>query len=190
MKSSISILLVTLALTFVSCAPGAQPPYVYEATPVYTTAKAVYYGNYYPGHEMNVLSLELFSEGMLDEEGGIISDAAGQRLYFQDIFIPSGENKLLPGEYIASKEGEIFSFIPGEKLKIDNISTTVGARIYYSESNPYYSTTKLIPSGSFSVEPGKITFDLKTENGLSLKGSFNGEIEYKDGILEAESDSI
>lgn len=174
-----TLIFLTLTVAFASCKQEPVPPYQYATDLSFNLAKVNYYGEYYPGNENHVLSLELFSKDLIEvKKDSIIG--IGQKLYFEDVFIPNPENTLVPGKYSVSSEGEMFTFLPGENLKIDYFTELVGARINYYEKDKGKSTVKRIIEGSFTVgEDMQISFELKTSDKLELKGTFKGEIEYK-----------
>ena len=180
MRCYIRFVFVFFLLLQVACKPNTEPPYVYETDPLFTTGRVTYYGAYYSGVDNHVLSLELYTEGMLGENGE--AEFPGQCLYFEDVFIPVTEKDLVPSKYLCSDSIGEFIFISGEKRKIDNLEATFGARIRYIEESERRNTTKLITAGSFEVfDDGSILFDLETADGMALKGRFEGKMEYIDG---------
>lgn len=189
------LVILSVILTAMACnnnEPSA--PYSYELNPVYTDIGLGYYGAYYAdyGYPNHVLSLQFFSDGMLNEDKTQII-APGQYLLIDDLFISEekaewlinalnpveGDNSitieelltLLEGSYQVSDTGDAYTFFPGEILEVDNFSFRTGARIYYlEESHEHY---KMISGGEFTISASGVDFNLTTDDNKNLRGSYS-----------------
>ncbi|NDV47751.1 hypothetical protein D0T49_11905 [Paludibacter sp. 221] len=181
MKHSTILPALVFALLLSSCKNEPQPPYVYETNPEYTNINLTFYGAcYYEeyGIPHNVMSMQLTTEGMLNEEGEII--AAGQQLYIEDIFIPASDNTLSFRTYYAADEPEVSNFLPGQLFKVDNYVTYIGSWIYYQEEDAP-SKKKYIKEGTFTYDTSGITFDLITDDDKKLSGKL--DLTHENGQL-------
>jgi len=153
-----------------SCKVEPIAPYEYEANPLYADGWINSYGQYYANIPYNVLSLQLFTEGMLNEKKDAIV-APGQYLFIEDILVPLSDSTLVPGLYTASKNYEPYTFYPGEVYRADSVNQILGAWIYYVEEEYGRSVRKLITEGSFTFDSSGIRFDLTTADGKKLGGN-------------------
>lgn len=157
--------------------------YSYESTPVYTKGYADYFGKYFAnrGNYNEVISLNLLTDELMVNSSGQLA-GVGQYLYIEDIFLPDGTTYLAEGDYIASKSEEAFTFLPGEKFKVDDFSINTGAYLYYKEKNSNYSTFKFITRGTMHVSIAAglhtISCDLVLSDSSHVKGSFTAELPH------------
>lgn len=184
MKLLFKILTVLILLT--ACKPDEPvAKYVYEAKPHYSWGYAEYFGAYYADYKNtnNVLSLSLFSDSLKLNDAAELT-GLGQYLYIEDIFLPS-TNVILPeGDYVSSTSEEPFTFYPGQKFPVDDVTIDVGAFLYYSEKNKSFTVMKHVVRGLFNVKIADnkhtITCDFVLSDSSKVEGSFTGELPHVD----------
>lgn len=78
---------------------------------IYYTADIQQHGNYYPGLECEVLSIDLLSDGLAFDSSYHIQ-GSGLNLYLSDIFLPDSVNTLQDGIYHMDTTAQPFTFLP------------------------------------------------------------------------------
>lgn len=144
-------LAVTLSVLclLASCSPSEQrqptPSVAYDT--LFTTCYQERHGSYYAegGLNNNVISLDLYSEGLLLNKQGVI-EGTGTNLYFSDVFLTDFVDYLLPGEYQSDTTGATFTFLPGTSFQ-GNFTGAYLLSIADGELVSY----RLLPAGTLTV---------------------------------------
>ena len=151
-------------------APEQQP----VADSLLTLAKVKNNGQWYPGVDCNVISLDLYSEGLRFNERGYI-EGTGTNLYFSDIFLPLTDTVLTAGTYSLDTTATVYTALPG--VTYDN--TVGGSYLLLIEQNKLKSII-LLKSGSFVVAEEDsilhLTFDLTTTDDKPYRASYVGTL--------------
>ncbi len=179
------ILIMLVAMSFISCETPEVPEYVYESNPKYTWGYAEFWGAYYADYYNNnhVLSVSLFTDSLdITVENSLAG--FGQYLYLEDVFISPNDTILPEGEYRIDDSGEAFTIAPGEQLEYDGQKFDVGAMIYYIEKNSALSKVKYITDGKMTVyhigEKTLIVCAFTLNDGKELKGRFEYHLPHFD----------
>lgn len=190
---NIAFILLLISTVLVSC--GTNEPYAkykYNYDPDYAWGYAEFFGAYYSDYGIpnNVISLSLFSDSLFVNAAGEL-EGTGQYLFIEDLFLAPTDTILPVGKYNVGKNGDAFTFYPGEKKNVDEVLYTIGAYIYYIEKNSAFSTVKLIDRGSFTVDnigsAQKVECNFVLSDSTVLKGTFNTKLPYVDRSLSASS---
>ncbi len=178
-----AILLLPAMLVLFAC--NQTPPPADETQPrqpVFNTARAVAYADYYKagGLDLNVVSLDLYSEGITLDSAGLMH-GTGTNLYFSDIFLPVNAVRLEDGIYQTDSVILPMTFLRGA----DYEGSITGAYILTIAEDELTSIT-LIPDGQFEVttvaDSTFIEFNLHYKENYrqqEYKARFNGIIEYE-----------
>ena len=141
--------LLFFSVCLVACSPRSQrqaePAVAYDT--LFTTCYQTSHGAYYTdgGLENNVVSLDLYSEGLTLNNQGMI-EGTGTNLYFSDLFLPDSIRYLLPGTYTSDTTGNVFTFLPGTSFQ----GNFTGAYLL-SISGGELVSYRLLPAGTLSV---------------------------------------
>lgn len=104
---------------------------------IYYSADIQHHGNYYPGLDCEVFSIDLLSDGLAFDSSYHIH-GSGLNLYLSDIFLPDGVSTLQDGIYHMDTTAQPFTFLPYMHfegnvtgcylldIKEDNIQTIIG----------------------------------------------------------------
>jgi len=151
-------------------APDEQP----LADSVMTMAIAKNHGQWYSGVDCNILSLDLYSDGLHFNERGYI-EGTGTNLYFSDIFLPLTDTALTVGTYSLDTTATVYTALPG--VAYDN--TVAGAYLLLIE-NSNLKRVILLKSGSFVVAEEdttlRLTFNLTTQDDQPYRASYVGTL--------------
>lgn len=177
-----NILYLCMLCLLVSCKqPSHRPdqPTLYASE--FTSGQMKLYGAFYADAALdnNVVSLDLFSNGLrLDILSGYMK-GTGTNLFFSDIFLPPTDSLLLPGDYVASSTGEPFTFLPGTDFE-GNFTGSYLLDIAEDQLAHY----ALVPEGTLHVErDGDVwtfSFAGKRSNGIAYTASFSGKLRIRD----------
>lgn len=142
-----------------------------------TYGKLICYGQYYDSIKCNVLSLDLYSDGLtLDSTDHMVG--SGTNLYLSDIFIPLTDTTLMDGTYKCAKTPEPKTFYPG----VDFDGTPTGTYIL-QVANAKVSQIIICSDSTFVVSTNgdtkELLFNLKSED-KNYNIHFKGVLEYED----------
>ena len=138
----------------VSC--SRQEPYIRNQFPdQYTLAIEQRHGKYYDSIDYNVVSLDLYSEGLTLDENNRIK-GTGYNLFLSDIFVT---DTLVPGEYCSDTTAKPFTFLPGR----DYEGTPNGMYILYIVEDKL-AYIQVLDSGSFVYRNDSLRFTLYYPN--------------------------
>lgn len=171
-------ILCLAALLLTACGSKSQPD-TPDATPiadtVLTLARVQNHGQWYQDIDCNVLSLDLYSEGLHFNERGYI-EGSGTNLYLSDIFLPLSDTLLTAGTYQLDTTALPYTALPG--VAYDN--TAAGCYILLIENNNIRQII-LVSEGSFSLEEQDSTFalnfDLKTRDDKIYRATYVGTLQ-------------
>ena len=166
------------ALLLTSCGDSSRPD-TPDAPPIadtiLTLARMQNHGQWYRDIDCNVLSLDLYSDGLHFNERGYI-EGTGTNLYFSDIFLPLTDTLLTPGLYSLDTLGLPYTALPG--VAYDN--TAAGCYILLIENNNIRQII-LVSEGTFLLEQQDSTyslhFDLKTHDDKTYHASYVGTLQ-------------
>lgn len=175
MNKSILLLLATLCL--VACGDGGQdvePETKPVADTVLTLMKLQNHGQWYATINRNVLSLDLYSNGLSFNDKGYIQ-GTGTNLYFSDIFVTLEDTLLTEGEYTVDSTTLVHTALPG--LQLDG--SAAGAYLLLIEDSRIRQII-LIKEGTFTVEQDdslRLDFRLTTADDQTYHATYVGNPE-------------
>lgn len=178
--------ILTLVFVLTACKPDEPvAKYQYEAKPHYSWGYVEYFGAYFADYKNtnNVLSLSLFSDSLKLNDKAELS-GLGQYLYVEDIFV-SPSNMILPeGDYVSSTSEKPFTFYPGQKYPVDDVTVDIGAFMYFIEKNKSFTAMKHVTHGSFNVKiidnKHVITCNFVLSDSSKVEGTYTGELPHVD----------
>ncbi len=143
-------ILFSLALIITSCRPnnnGQQRSVVVYDT-VFNYCIEDLYGAFYGkgGLESNVVSLDLYSDGLTIGKQGIM-EGSGTNLYFSDIFLDKKDTVLAAGYYTADTTGKPGTFLPGTRYE-GNFTGAYLLRVDDGKLTSY----RLLPKGCLTID--------------------------------------
>ncbi len=142
-----------------------------------TYGKLICYGQFYDSIKYNVLSLDLYSDGLtLDSTNHMVG--SGTNLYLSDIFVPLIDTTLADGTYKCSTKPEPKTFLPGTDFE----GTPTGTYILLIQDAKVASIILCSDSAFVVSRDGQTTdllFSLKTED-KSYDIHFKGVLDYED----------
>ena len=162
-------------MCLVSChqrnTPVAQRKVTHIDT-VFTTAYAKSYGAYYKGLNRQVMSLDLYSEGLTLHKDTI--SGTGTNLYFSDIFADAGI--LEEGEYTVDSTANSHTALSAMSFE-GSVTGTYLLLINDSKLERMY----LFPSGTFAVQyedkdTCRIDFHLLTDDKQTYDAVYRGKV--------------
>ena len=184
MKQNFFLILIPFFL-LAACSQRNTPQPKVRTQTEFNTALAKFYRAFYSsvGVEENVLSLDLFSEGIsLNKEGYM--QGTGSNLFFSDIFLASADSLLTADTYKADTTAQPLTFLPG----INYEGNITGAYLLDLEESKLVDY-QIFTDGSFELTRRAdsifINFELQREKGGIYKAQFSGVVPYTD--LSAES---
>lgn len=180
MKSMRRTLLIVcvVACLLSACKPTPHTP-VAQTTydTLFTSGYEKMHGAYYPGLDNQVVSIDLYSEGLKLGLKGIVG--TGTNLFFSDVFLSGKDSTLQAGTYLPSDSGEASTFLSGKYFE----GNFTGAYLLLIENNKLMSYS-LLPEGTLTaVVDGDITdlrFEGKMQNGKAYKASYRGKLKLED----------
>lgn len=181
-KYAASLIIIITSL-LIACTPEPPTPYTYNTYPTFTKGRIEFYGSYYGNYNYtnNVISITLFSDSIIEDQSGSIL-GIGQELIIEDLSISPTDTIIPAGTYNVSKTKEIQTFVPGRIISANNVTETMGSRIYYFEKISKKSITGLITDGSLDISYSDTTTNiicnLMTDNKLQIKGRFKGKLKF------------
>lgn len=186
MKKTLYILI--LALIFISCNHKNTPGHNIVTLNEFTTSVANFYGAFYKtqGIENNVISLDLFSEGIKLNEQGYM-EGTGTNLFFSDIFLSPTDTFLLQQTYEADTTAQPFTFLKG----VDYEGNITGAYLLNLQENILQSF-EIFPNGNFVLSYQQdsvfIDFSLQRTDQSVYHATFKGTIPYYDLSKQSHED--
>lgn len=139
---------------------------------VFTVAELLYHGNFYPGIESHVLSLDLYSDGLYIDSLGYMQ-GSGTNIYFSDIFISQADTCLVQGLYSIDSTALPMTILPGQTIE-GNIT---GAYLLFVQEGQV-KRIELFESGSIDViqdaDSCWITMQLVTTNHKTYNATYIG----------------
>lgn len=182
--------ILIFAFLITACKPDEPvAKYQYETKPHYSWGYVDYFGAYYADYKNtnNVLSLSLFSDSLKVNDAGEL-EGLGQYLYVEDIFVSPPSIFLPEGDYVSSTSEKPFTFYPGVKYPVDDVTVNVGTYMYYIEKNKSFTTMKHVSRGTFNVKivdnKHVITCNFVLSDSSKVEGTFTGELPHIDRSIE------
>ncbi|MCQ2333779.1 MAG: hypothetical protein MJZ88_04100 [Paludibacteraceae bacterium] len=176
-----TIILIGIAGCLISCQPQSGPTRrVTTIDTVFTTAYSEFYGAHYQLLHRNVLSLDLYSQGLTFDSLGKIN-GQGTNLYLSDIFIPLEDSTLRSCTYTVDTTGQNFTTLPG--MNIDGGVTGAYLLLVNTDNTDPVSKIYYFTSGTFTIQhegdTTDIDFHLVTEDKQTFDATYRGVIQTK-----------
>lgn len=172
------LLILLSALSLVACGDGGEPSHSEEkpvADSVMTLLKMKNNGQWYATIDCNVLSLDLYSDGLQFNEKGYI-EGSGTNLYLSDVFVSLEDSLLTDGTYVLDTTNLEQTALPGINLD----GAVAGAYLLLIEDS-HIKSIILIKDGFFDVthtgDSLFIDFNLTTSDDQSYHASYVGNRE-------------
>ena len=172
------LLLLLSALCLVACGDGGEPRQSEDqpvADSVMTLIKMKNNGQWYATIDSNVLSLDLYSDGLRFNEKGYI-EGSGTNLYLSDVFVSLEDSLLTDGTYKLDTTNVCYTALPGINLN----SAVAGAYLLLIEES-HIKSIILLKEGSFEVahtgDSLFIDFNLTTKDDQSYHATYVGNRE-------------
>lgn len=177
MKQRLIIILV-LAVAMMSCHPQSGPTRrVTTIDTIFTTAYSEFYGAHYELLPQNVLSLDLYTQGLTFDSLGSIH-GQGSNLYFSDIFLSTEDSTLRSCTYTIDTTGAVNTTLHG--MNFEGGVTGAYLLLVNTETAERVSKIYYFKSGSFSVQnegdTTDIEFHLVTDDKQTFDATYRGVI--------------
>lgn len=167
-------LLVILLIVVSSCdnhVPNKQTTLT-NVDSVFTVAALQYHGQFYPGVDGHVLSLDLYSDGLYIDSLGHMQ-GSGTNIYFSDIFISKEDTCLVQGLYRIDSTALPMTILPGQTIE----GSITGSYLLLVQEGQV-KRIELFESGSVDViqdtDSCWITMQMVTSNNKTYNATYIG----------------
>lgn len=162
---------------------------VHNVETTFTGAKGWYYGNLYDSNTGN-MELRLYDCQFDPEDGAMMGDGYAIKLsLFGPLFTNSAEAEVAPGHYTVARNFMRNTWFPGMEINYIGMVVPFGTYLQEHRDDPDFGDNgygwAYITNGTIDIEDigdGKlrITLDLVSKTGYTIKGTYEGEIPVED----------